>query len=244
MDKHVLTDQRIFVNGYDLSRDSNAVAINYGADMLETTTFLSDTRVHIGGLKTVQVQIGGFYDASTQDNETFADIGISNSPLSICAEGGNVGNIAYFFKALAGNYSIGGAVGDVLKFELGAGAVGQLIRGVVAHNAADTAVTTSGTGAYQNLGAVSSSQKLYAALHVTNSGGSGNQTLNVTIESDDNTGFTTPTTVLTFAQVGATPSGEFLQLDGPITDVYYRVKYTVAGTGSPSFKFATLFGVM
>ncbi len=244
MAKQVLTNQRIFINGYELSRDSNAVAINYGADLLDSTTFLSDTHTNLGGLKTVQVQIGGFYDAATADSEIFTDIGVSDSPLSICAEGGTVGNVAYFFKALAGEYSNGGSVGDINKFDLGAGAMGALIRGVVAHNAADTAVTASGNGAYQQLGAVSSTQKLYAALHVTNSSGSGNQTLNVIIESDDNTGFSTPVTRLTFAQVGTTPAGEFLQLDGPITDVYYRVKFTVAGTGSPAFKFAVLFGVM
>jgi len=34
-----------------------------------------------------------------------------------------------------------------------------------------------------------------------------------------------------------------LEVAGAITDDYFRVNFTIAGTGSPSFKFVVLFGV-
>jgi hypothetical protein len=49
---------------------------------------------------------------------------------------------------------------------------------------------------------------------------------------------------VTFDQITTSGSSQILELDGPLTDDYYRVSFTIAGTGSPSFKFILLFGVI
>lgn len=244
MPNHVLTNQRVFVDDYEITGDSNAVAIEYGVELKDCTVLGNDTRINKGGLKTVQVQVSGFYDAATQDSEVFANIGVAGKPISICTEGGSVGDVGYFFDAVVGEYSMGESVGELNKFDMGAGAVGSLVRGVIAHNAADTAETATGVGSAIQLGAVSGSQKLYAVIHVIESNGSGDQTLDVIVGSDDNVGFTSGLTALTFTQVTTTGNSEVLELDGPVLDDYYRVNFTIAGTGSPSFKFIVLFGVM
>ena len=244
MANHVLTDQRIFVDNYEITGDSNAVAIEYGAELKDCTVFGDDTRTNKGGLKTVQVQVSGFYDAATQDAEIFGNVGISDKPISICAEGGAVGDIAYFFNAVGGEYSIGESVGELNKFEMGAGAMGSLVRGVMAHNAADTAETSTGAGTAQQLGAVSASQRLVAVLHVLESNGSGDQVMQVGVESDDNAGFTSPVTKIGFDINTTVGTSQIIELDGVITDDYYRASFIIAGTGSPSFKFVLLFGVI
>ena len=244
MANHVLTDQRIFVDDYEITGDSNAVAIEYGAELKDCTVFGDDTRTNKGGLKTVQVQVSGFYDAATQDAEIFGNVGLSDKPISICAEGGAVGDAAYFFNAVGGEYSLGESVGELNKFEMGAGAMGSLVRGVMAYNAADTAETSTGVGSAHQLGAVSSSQRLVAVLHVLESSGSGDQTFDVIVESDDNAGFTSGITQITFTQATTAGTSQLIELDGANADDYYRASFTIAGTGSPSFKFVLLFGVI
>ena len=199
MAAHIMTDQRVFVDDYEITGDTNAVAIDYGAELKDCTVLGNDTRINKGGLKTVQVQVSGFYDADTQDAEIFGNVGLADKPISIAAEGGAVGDVAYFFNAVGGEYSIGESVGELNKFEMGAGAVGSLVRGVIAHNAADTAETSTDVGTAIQLGAVGATQRLVAVLHVLESSGTGDQTLDMVVESDDNAGFTSGLDRLTFA---------------------------------------------
>jgi len=244
MPNHVLTNQQIFMDDYELTGDTNAIAIEYGVELKDCTVFGNDTRAMKGGLKTVQIQVVGFFDAATQDSELFGNIGISNKPISICAEGGTVGEVAYFFNAVAGEYSMGESVGELNKFELGAGAQGSLVRGVVGHNAAATPETSTGIGSALQIGVVSSTQRLVGVLHVIESSGTGDQTLDLIIESDDNAGFTSGITQITFDQITTAGTSQIIELDGPLNDDYYRGSFTIAGTGSPSFKFILLFGVI
>lgn len=241
MGKTVLTDQIILVDDYDITGDANAIAVDYDAELKDSTTFQHDTRVNMGGLKTVEVSVSGLYSADTQDAELFSNMGVAGKPISFTDEASGV---SYFFNAIGGTYEIGTEVGEIMPFSLNAGATGNLVRGQVAHNARETAETSTDAGTGAQLGAVASGQKLYALLHVVESDGSGDQTLDLIIESDDNAGFTSGVTRLTFTQVTTGTTSELLELDGALTDDYYRASWTIAGTGSPSFKFVVLFGVL
>ena len=107
MAKFVLYDQLVLVDDYDITGDTNAVALEYGAELKDCSVLQNDTRVNIGGLKTVQCSVSGFYDADTQDAELFANVGVSDKPVSIINDGDAEGDIAYFFNAVGGEYSIG-----------------------------------------------------------------------------------------------------------------------------------------
>lgn len=244
MAKFVLYDQLVFVDDYDITGDTNAVALEYGAELKDCTVLQNDTRINLGGLKTVQCSVAGYYDAATEDAELFSNIGVSGKPVSIVNDGDNEGDIAYWFNAVGGEYTIGTSTGEIMPFSFVAGAQDSLIRGVMGHNARSTAETSSSTSTGVQLGAVGASQKLYAVLHVLDSSGSGDQTLDVIVESDDNSGFTSATTRLTATQVTTSTTSELLEVAGAITDDYFRVNFTIAGSGSPSFKFVLLFGVM
>ena len=242
MGKQVLQDQKIMVGGNDITGSTNAIAIEYGSEPKDQTVFGNDTRIMLGGLKTVQLQAGGFYDAVPLDSPLFTAVGVADTPISVFAEGATVADIAYFFKAMAGKYDLSASVGDMYKYSLSAGAAnGPLIRGQLLNNSTET---SSGDGTAVQAGAASSAQSIYAALHVTNSGGSGDQTLDVTIGSDDNSGFTSETNRFTFTQATTAQTSEFLILAGAITDDWWRINFTIAGSGSPTFDISVVLGVL
>jgi hypothetical protein len=116
-----------------------------------------------------------------------------------------------------------------------------MVRGQIAHPPG-TARTTSGTGTGLQLGAVAAGKRLYAAVHVLSVAGTGTPSITLRVESDDNSGFTSASTALTFAAATA-PGGQIIRSDGTaITDSYYRIGWTVTG-GSPSFLFAAALGI-
>lgn len=240
----VLSNQMILMDGYDLTGHMNSVAIEYGSEMKEATVFRQSTRSQIGGLFTTQLQAGGFYDAVPQDAPVFSAIG-TEVPITVGA-GLTPGDVAYFFSASAGEYQQGESVGEINKWTLGAGAGDNttLVRGVVEHNALDTAATSALIASLgQQLGAVGGAEKLYVCLHVTESNGSGDQTFDIDVESDDNSGFTTPLTQGSFNQFTTSVGSQILEIAGPILDDYFRLSFTIAGSGSPSFKFNVSMGI-
>jgi hypothetical protein len=81
-----------------------------------------------------------------------------------------------------------------------------------------------------NLGPVSATQSIYSGLHVLAASGS----LVCTVKSDNSSGFSSPTTRIThstFTAIGA----EIKSAAGAISDDYWRVDYTVSGSGSFDF---------
>lgn len=241
MAKHVLTDQKLLVGGYNITGSTNAIALEYSADEKDCTVYGNDTRVMLGGLKSVQLQAGGFYDAVPLDSPLFTAVGVSDSIITMFTEGIADGDVAYFFRAMAGKYGLAASVGELYKYTLAAGASnGPLVRGLLLNDSTETA---TGDGAAIQVGAASASQTIYAALHVLASSGSGDQTLDVTIGSDDNAGFTSEVNRFTFTQATTAVTSEFLTLAGALTDDYYRVNFAIGGTGSPSFDIAVVLGV-
>ena len=79
-------------------------------------------------------------------------------------------------------------------------------------------------------------------MHVTAASGT-DPTLDVTIDSDDNSDMTTPTNRLTFAQVVGVGSEGPISAAGTITDEWWRVEYAITGT-DPSFDVAILLGIL
>lgn len=233
---HVLKNAKVFMGAYDLTGYSNNVALNYGVEALDDTTLGSDTRTQTAGLKTVSAGVDGFWDA-TPDAGLQANVGVSDTPFSIVAPEGTAGTVAYFFKCEQGTYTLGGEVGSLLNFGAEANARASLIRGKLVYHGT---VTATGTSTPISFPTMAADETLWGAVHVFNA--STGDTLDVTVESDTATGFTTPVTQLTFTQVGASPSSEWQSATGAISDSYMRVNYTPGGV-SPSYTFAVVLGI-
>lgn len=241
MGTFVQTQVKLYVDGYDFSGDMNAIAMAYGAEAKDATTYGQDTRIHKGGLKTVSLAEAGLWDGSaTKDKIWFDNIGSNGKPVSVMPTTGAEGERAFFFNSLKSQYTPEMPLGELMKFGVTAQTRSDLVQGTVLFPLTTAGSTDVGTAL--NLGAVSATQSLYAAVHVMAVSGT-NPTLDVTIESDTAEGFPSTATKLTFTQNTAIGS-EFKSV-GPaaITDTWWRISYTIGGTNTPSFQFAVVMGI-
>lgn len=226
-----LLNCKAMLGGYNLSGISNAMTLEYGAEMLDDTHFgTNGTRSNKPGLLTVSMSVSGHIDTGDVDEAMFNRIGATREVMSFAYDGETEEDIAYITRAVNGTYNpLSGEVGQLLSFEFsGQTADTPLIRGNVLGFGAKT---IDGTGAGAQYSAVASDEKLFGALHVFAYAGLTN--IIVTVESDDNALFSSPTTRLTFAtmtDIGA----DWQELAGPVTDTYWRAKWDVTGAGSAS----------
>lgn len=238
----ILKNAKLYLGCFNLSGDLNQMALNYGADMLEVTTFADTAKRRIAGLFDVSADLQGFYQADTNpdlvDKILWDKLSLQNEIMTICPTTGAAGEVVYFTKVIEATYTPGGSVGEVFPFSVEAQGTEKLIRGIVAETGVKTATVT---GTARNLGAVTASQKLYAVMHVIAASGT-SPTLDVTIESDDASGFASPVTRITFAQATAI-GAQWKEVAGAISDTWYRPVITIGGT-TPSFTIALLLGII
>lgn len=237
-----LTDAAVLVAGYDLTGDANALDLEYSAEMLDGTTYGNDTRIHKGGLKSVSAAVRGFYNTGSlgdPDSALFSRIGTSGLPVSIIPAR-TAGERAFLFKSTGAAYDLGGEIGQLTPFSLDLDASkSNLVRGTLM--ADETSEAASSNASAVQVGALSSSQSMYAALHVIAASGT-TPTLDVIVQSDDNSGMSSATTRISFTQATAVTS-EWSSVAGAVTDDYWRISWTIGGT-TPSFDFVVTIGIL
>lgn len=244
MAAHALTNATVFFGQYDITADHNQVRVGAGVESLDKTTFGQTTRIKAAGLRTGEMTGSGFVDYGTAAIETYlsANLGLNNVPITVTPNG-TANERATFMQALVASITpVGGTVGEMHKFDW-KGETGQspLIHTgtLMAAKAARTSSSNSGTA--QQLGAVSATQRIWAALHVFTASGT-TPSLTVTVKSDNGVGFASPATQITFT-AATTATSEFKSTAGAITDDYWRVDWTISGT-TPSFTFAVAIGIL
>lgn len=240
----VLTNARVLWDQFDFSGDHNNIVVDYAAEVQDASVFRTGTRKRKGGLKVASINGGGFWDAAVDgiDEELFARVGGGATVVTVSMDG-EEGDIAYSVQPVIGSYQLGGDIGAMFPFNMAAEpADGLLLRGTVLQSGAETA---SGQSASRQLGAVGASQKLYAVLHVLAVSGT-NPTLDAVVRSDNNSGMSSPTSRITFAQ--ATDAANRAQwaapVDGAITDDWWDIDFTIGGTDSPSFTFLVSVAIL
>ncbi len=248
MTAQILKNVQLFAGGVNLTSFNNKLELAAEVEEKECTTFGSydsgtDTvwREYIGGLAKAKLSASGpnAYADDSVDETTFAALG-GFGAISACPSGTTVGNIAWLTYALQGNYKSLGQVGDIAPWEANWSSSAPLVRGVSLHPAT-TARTSSGSGTGVQIGAVSSSQKMWAALHVLSVAGTSSPTITVKLQSDDNGSFTSATDRITFSAATAV-GGQWSSVAGAITDDYWRIVWTISGT-DPSFLLLASAGI-
>lgn len=232
MSAEILKQQLILWDGYNLTTRLNSVVLEVSADALDDTTFGCTNRSNAPGLRTASIQIEGIYDDSAYDTALASTIAGSDKLITVCRNS-TEGALAWFLNAVHASYDpIKGNVGQLAGFS--AGGVSRsypLCRGTLLYNQSDLDQSADGDG--QQLGAILSTETLYAGLHVLAIDDNAGDTIDVIIESDDNSGFTSATTRITFDQMSDIGS-QFKTLTGPVTDDYWRASHTIAGD-TPAF---------
>ncbi len=242
----VLLDARLFMAGADMSGFGNKIELNEEAEVKTVTNWRS------GGAREVKAGIHGC-DIMGEGHWEAGDLGKPDDalfaakrtldPWSAAPQSDSdlaAGGIMYLVKALKTKMNVWGDVGEVAGWSGEARSTWPLVRGVCAHPSG-VPRTANGNGTGVQLGAVAADKYIYANLHVLSVAGTATPTLTVKIQSDDNSGFTTPTDRLTFT--GATAiSGQALRVKGPFTDTWWRAVWTITGT-DPSFLFLASMGI-
>lgn len=242
-----LTDVDILVGGLDQSCFANKATVKVEAGEARTTTFCSNGwESRIPTLKGVQVEVEGPQDLTAAvnlgatvgpDEQYLVTLG-SAYTISVVPLGGTEGNTAYFTDAMLTEYTpIEGAVGDLGSHMARFAGRNPLVRGTLASL---QTVSASGNGAGYQLGAVSATQRIWVAAHVLALAGT-SPTVQIIVESDDNSGFTSPTTRVSPSAI-TTRAGVFASALGAITDNWWRARWVVSGT-SPSIQLRVMLGI-
>ena len=239
----VLTDGRLFMNGFDLSSHTQSMTLDLSADEVDVTAINSGGfRSKIAGLQDASLQASGFFEAGTDKPDALLGVSAGAEVISTVSPTSSAGDIAYFLKSRQFSYNIGGAVGDAMPFSINnSNSSDRAVRGtIMVDDSANLTATGNSTG--RELGAVAAGKSLYVAAHVVSVSGTSTPTLALKVQSDDNGSFTSATdriTLTNFTAVGA----QYSKVAGAITDTHYRINYTLSGT-SLSFKCFITVGIV
>lgn len=240
----VMKDVRIYLAGADLTGWSNKVASSASAEELDRTTFGSGgAKERWGGVLDMAATIDGFWEAgdlSKPDDTFWANLGTNTVPLTLVPTAGTVGSLAYLSRVFEHAYKRSGDHGKLLGFTLDTKGNWPMVRGTVMHPQG-TARTATAAGTGQQLGALTANQAMYATLHITSVADVAANIV-VTLESCVDNFVAAPTTRATFTAASAL-GGQAAKVVGPVTDTWWRVKWTVTGGVTPSFLFAAAAGI-
>ena len=226
MSEAVWKNCKFYAGGYDFSGWLNALGIDYSSDTPDATTMGALAKRRLPGLVDLGFSLNGQVDYINPDKYMYDQIGLSEIPITMSQTGAD-GTISYLYKPLVAQYTPGASIGEVMAFSVKGEGTSRLVRGLMLYP--KTTKTSSSTGTITLIKAVAAGEKLYAILHVFSA--SAGDTLDVIVQSDELVGFGSPATVITFTA------------DGPITDTYYRVSFTIGGV-DPSFSFAVSLGIL
>lgn len=229
-----LTDAFVHAAGYDFTTDTNTATLSADVAQLDATHFGSSGWQELaGGLKTVNFAHSGFWQAAADgqavDNQAFSMLSTSQVYTVGPNETEGANGRCYMFQAAKSQYALGGTVGELAPFSLtatGSNGVG-VVRGMLAKSRGSVSATGAlGTGV--QLGALGSDAvSLYATVHIFEAG----TTITILVESDDNSDFSSPTTVATIGPLTTSGGTWMTPVPGPITDSYFRFKVSaITGT--------------
>lgn len=241
MATHVLLNPEIHWHSHRLGCVASNVQLTSGAEEKDATTFCNaGFRMRKAGLLTAALTLSGFADFDAPASQVplqtlFTRMGTAHPILVASAD--DEGATAWLHEGLLTSKEFWGSVGDMDPNSVSLMGDGPLVQGTVLHPG-DTNRTATSTSTGVQQGSVSATQKAYAALHVTHFTAG---TLDVIVQSDDNSGFTTPTTRFTFTQAAGVTSQWASPLAGAVADDWWRVSWTIAGGGT--WKFAVGFGI-
>lgn len=241
----VLTQSMVYVGSLDLSDDVDQ--IEFGP----LQTAFKDAPVFNGGgftrtlpgIRTAAVKLHGWEDVASGGigqtiNLTSLGSQYPITAIPMTSSTVTAGDVCYVTRGILSALDRPHALGEVNQITYQFPSDTIAARGAVAHPLAARTSSSSGTAVL--LTGPTAAQSLYATLHVTAfSGFSG---VTVKVQSDDNSGMTTPTDRITFTAATGTTS-QFASVAGDFsTETYHRVTWTVTGSGSITFVAA--FGVL
>lgn len=246
MATQVLRDATVWLHDVAVHEIGSSVDLTLGLETQDCTTFgvagvAAQARKYAGGLFTAELSADGYADMTGYDASLWTPYRARTPIVASVSADSTAGSTAYSFEALERDLTpLSGSVGDMAAVSVTATTRGLYgaIRGTILHPL--TARGSSASVTALQLGAVSATQRVFGALHVTAASGT-TPSLTVNVQSDDNSGMSSPTTRASFTATDTTTS-ELVSAAGAITDDWWRVNWTISGS-SPSFTFIAIIGI-
>lgn len=231
MSVHILNNVRMWWGGTKAAKYHNAIAIADATELLDKTTLLDTVRRRMAGLSDVVCSVQGFVPTNDTliDKFIYDRIGVGYVPFSFTAEGNPAeGSEIYQLRATEEVYIQQLEAQNPHTYELTFYASEGLFKNTLLAN---RTVTADGNGPAFNAGTPNEGQRCALLVHVTALSGG---TLTLTLESDADSSFASPTVVRTLSSA-TTPTGlsALFKLSGN-TDTWWRLAWTLTG-GSATF---------
>jgi len=236
----------IFVDEYDFSGLSNSAQLVIPNELRSVMAFADSDDTFVEGKAKFQATVNGFWSTSgpNYDSYLWTNLEVASRRVGIFPGSGLKGTYGYELTTKIDRSPRISRHREAIAAHVVWGAdQAAVARAVVLDK--DTAVAASANGTAYNLGAVSSGWQLYGVLRLLAApGGAGNNTIDVTVESDNAEAFLSPATVLTFTQLSQASGATFevQTAAGALTDSWWRVVYTYAGAGTRTFNLVTTLG--
>lgn len=234
-------DALVLYGPYDLSGDHNEIRLDDKADMKEVTAFGNTEHRFLSGLPTYDITGRGMvqYDDSTTpkavDFNLFNEIGqtVAQKVSTLCPSRAD-GEIAYLNTVVAEKYAFDLTTPNVGMFDFTTNSGGKLARGRLVLPL--LARVATGNGTIFQIGALSATQKMLCAFHLTAFSFT-NAVMRIKSNATQTTvGATTRGTFTT--ATGAT--SELITITGPVTDTWWYADWTLTGA---SFTSAVSMGI-
>lgn len=243
----VLYQADILVDGIAGSTEFNRIKLSLIQGIKEATQFGDPARWYKPGIYGVAAE-GEFYyqtgnagafmvnelEAATQGPTSIYPLVVS------MAADQSIGSIVNIWKGVSGTLGEFAGHGEIVKVAVAMEGAGRCVQAKRLLRAPQSG--TSGTGQAVNLGAASSAQGLYAALHVVGAGGHGTTGTTFSVISAPTSTLAGPTTRLTFAAGTSAIKGEWQESLGAVTDTWYAAQWT-GFADFPSFTASISAGV-
>ena len=233
----------LLVDEFDFSGVSNSMDLTFAETPAEVTAFADTDLTYIQGKPTFNFNVNGLWSTASPnyDGEMFTDLTASARRVGIYPSGISDGNFGYEGATLISASPRVSTIGDSIACNVTWQGADAGFRSTMLRYATDS---SSANGTQYTIGTIAASNTIIGVLRLLEIGGSGNNTLDVKIQSDTS-GYSSPTDRLTFTQLnqGSGATFETQTAAGPAgSDNIWRVVVTIGGAGSRSFKLIVGFG--
>ena len=227
----VLEDCRVFVGGIDLSGQANQVGMGAAVTFNDVTSFGSaNWAENRPGTRTSRLDVTTYLDESL--TTTALDVGTTGLICTVCDDDAEFSD-GYSLSGVSMSLGREMPIGEVLRQPVGLVGSGKMWHGELLLPRATRAA--GGTGSIRQLGAVLSTQRVYASLHIFSATGG---TVTATVQSAALVGFGSPTSRVSFS--AASSGAQTLSTAGAITDQFWRISWTQTAS---SASFAVFVGI-
>ena len=243
MSKLVLKNASPMLGSLLLASQVNKIDLGVSAEEVDVSSFADNGwSSFLPGIRKSDVSLEGYVEIPEPDltlDGYLADATVLPFGCTITYPPA-AGDVCYFLKAVVNYMTRKAEVGKAFAMSLKLTPQEELVRGPILFNG-DIDADGSTTPLDLTL-TLDDTQRLWIAIWVTAASGT-TPTLDLLLESDDDSGFPSATTRITVPQF--TGVGYYIgSVDGPITpDTFYRLTADIGGTGSPSFTLIAAIGI-